>query len=142
MRYLSPLVLFALIMLGTAFSIPAPDGQVQAATRGGGVVYFNRPASFNGAFLRPVVIIDGRQIGTIASGQCRRLRLPAGHHRIIVRDQRSLLSRFGRDLFPTTVNVWNGSKAYVTIHPLQETVDFNEPAPSYQLLVSDRGRRC
>ena len=106
------------------------------------MVYFNRPTGFNGTFTKPFVIIDGRKIGRIGSGECHRIRLSAGPHQIIVRDVSSILSRLGIENYAATVHVQNGSASFVTISSLQQLDEFNEKAPGYDLYVTNQGHRC
>ena len=142
MRPLMPHRLLLLPVLIVILFGPLLLSARDAIARSGGTVYFNRPAGFIGAFTQPEVLIDGKRVGTIGSGQCRRLNLPPGHHQIIVRDQTSLLSRFSDRLFPTIVSVGNNTETFVTVEPLRDMATFNEPSPSYNLLVSSRGARC
>ena len=135
-RSLSALMLVASLFLGGLHS------GVVLASQSGGTVYFNRPAGFNAAFTYPDVIIDGRKVGTIGNGECHRVRLPAGHHKIVIRDQRSLLSRFGVELNAARVNVWNGASLFISVQAQQELDEFNESSPAYDMLVSSKGRRC
>lgn len=137
-------LLFSLLLLGAALPMPLSlfGTSAKAASHGGGVVYFNRPANFGAAFKRPVVVIDGKEIGTIGSGECHGVRLPAGPHKVVVRDEQSIPSRFGIELIGTKVYVNPGAETFVTVRPVQEMKDFNESSPVYDLLVSDDGQPC
>lgn len=141
MRSKSLLRSLAVLALASAAVLPLAD-LAAAKSRSGGVVYFNRPASFAGAFTRPHVIIDGKKVGTIGSGECHGIRLPAGRHNVLVRDQRGLLSALGLELNAARIHVENGSATYIDVRPLQEAKDFNEGATTYNLLVSDSGTGC
>ncbi len=135
-RLLPRLMLAAVVLLAGLYSTMATAG------RSGGTVYFNRPAGFNAAFTRPFVIINGEKIGTIASGECHRIRLPVGQHRILIRDKSSVLSLLGIEFNAARVNVANGAVIFITVSALQELDEFNEASPAYDMLVSSRGRRC
>ncbi len=135
-RVLSRLIFAATLLLVGLYSA------VASASRSGGTVYFNRPAGFNAAFTHPSVIIDGRLVGTIGAGECHRIRLPAGHHKIVIRDQTSVLSRLGLELNATGVNIGNGTVLFISVQAQQELDEFNEPSPAYDMLVSSKGRRC
>ena len=142
MRTNSLFRLLALLILTTTTFLPGLHQAATAASSGGGMVYFNRVADFNGAFTRPDVIIDGKKIGKIRSGECHRIRLPAGRHIITVRDQTSLFSRAGIELSAARVMIANGTNTFITVRPLQQPEEFNQALPSYDLLVSPTGRRC
>ncbi|MCF6198961.1 MAG: DUF2846 domain-containing protein [Hyphomicrobiaceae bacterium] len=130
------------LMLATSLLLVGFYSSVASASGSGGTVYFHRPAGFNAAFLKPDVIIDGRKVGTIGSGECHRVRLPAGRHKIIIRDQASPLLRLGIELNATRVNVWNGADIFITVSAQQELDEFNERSPAYDMLISSKGRRC
>jgi len=130
------------LMLATTLLLVGLYSAVASASGGSGTVYFHRPAGFNAAFLHPDVIIDGQKVGTIGAGECHRVRLPAGRHKIIIRDQRNVLSRLGLELNAARVNVWNGAHLFITVRAQQELDEFNEPSPAYDMLISSKGRRC
>jgi hypothetical protein len=134
-------ILFALSAV-LAGSRGGPGDAAARPSRSGGVVYLNRAPAFNGAFTQPAVIVDGEQIGTLGSGECMAVRLPAGRHQILVRDQRSLLSALGLEIHAARIEVGNGSEVFVTVRPLQDLAEFNDKATTYDLLVADEGSRC
>lgn len=143
MRSLSLRFSLAALTLAAAASLVGVAGPADARPRErGGVVYLHRPAAFAGAFTQPAVLVDGEQVATIGSGECVAMRLPAGRHEIVVRDQTSILSRLGLELHAARIKVWDGASVFVEVRPLQDAAQFNDKSPGYSLLVADRGPRC
>lgn len=117
---------------------PSALAQAKAAP-GTGTVYVSRPSVWAASALRIHVLVNGKAVGSIGDGQCLKVTLPTGRHKVHGHVPSLLGQLFDSSTDSVQVNVRSDSATFVSINP---TVIFPSQYIVYPATVSSKGRSC
>ena len=128
----------AAVMLVLCDHPPSALAQAKAAA-GTGTVYVSRPSAWAASALRIHVLVNGKAVGSIGDGQCLKVTLPTGRHKVHGHVPSLLGKPFDSNTDSVQVNVTSDSATFVSITP---TAIFPSQYIIYPATVSSKGRRC
>jgi hypothetical protein len=129
---------FAALILVLGNRPPSALAQVKAAA-GTGTVYVSRPSAWAASALRINVLVNGKAVGSIGDGQCLKVTLPTGRHKVHGHVPSLLGQLFDTDTNSVQVNVTSDLPTFVSINP---RVIFPSQNIVYPATVSSKGRSC
>jgi hypothetical protein len=104
-----------------------------------GTLFVSRPSAMSSALVSMDVHVDNKKVGSIANGECIRVSVPLGRHRILGRFPVTLGPLFEPTIVPVDIAVSADSATYVVITPTSSY-------PGYHVTVRAEvvkaGRRC
>jgi hypothetical protein len=129
---------FAAVVL-VLYSRPTSALAQAKAAASTGTVYVSRPSVWAASALRIHVLVNGKAVGSIGDGQCLKVTLPTGRHKVHGHVPSLLGQLFDTNTESVQVNVTSASATFVSITP---TVMFPGQYIVYPAAVSSKGRSC
>jgi hypothetical protein len=132
------LLAFAAVVLALC-EHPSSAWAQAKATSGTGTVYVSRPSVWAASALRIRILVNGKAVGSIGDGQCLKVTLPAGGHKVHGEVVSVLGPVFDSNTDSVQVTVASGSAMFVSITP---TAIFPTQHIIYPVKAASKGRSC